>query len=373
MRILLFTTHMNIGGIGIYTLSLARSLKNAGEYVVVASSGGELTEGLKASGIEHIYVPVNTSSDIGPHTFFALFKLSRFIKEQGIDLIHAQTRVTQVIAGMLSRKVGGPVFIATCHGFFRMKFFRKILPAWGMHTIAISEPVRQHLACDLGVPKNNITVVYNGVDVKRFNRQVSSEDRFHIKRQYSLKNGPVIGTISRLSKVKGHTYLLSAFAKALKKIPEAQLLIIGDGPRNYINSLKLQAAGLGISSNVKFHPACKDTSIPLSVIDLFCHPSLQEGLGLSILEAMAMGLPVVASDVGGIYTLIKHRINGLLIPPMEDEALAEGMVEILSDHALACEMGIRSRSIVENEFTAERMRDGVIDVYNRAIKIRKQR
>jgi glycosyltransferase involved in cell wall biosynthesis len=364
MKILIIATHVNLGGIGVYTLSLACALKEIGEQVSVASSGGELVDDIRHAGIGHIEIPVNTSSDIGLHTLLSYMKLLSFIKEQGIDIIHAQTRVTQVIAYMLSKKTDA-AFITTCHGFFKNRLFRRILPCWGTHTIAISDAVRQHLVCDLKVPKDNISLVYNGVDIKRFSPHISADDRMHIRKQFCLGKGPIVGMISRLSSVKGHKYLIKAFAMVLEKIPDAECLIIGDGPDKYINSLKAEADSLRISEKIKFHPACKDTAIPLSVIDVFCHPSLQEGLGLSIIEAMAMGVPVVASDVGGIYTLIKHRHNGLLVSSMDDKAIAEGIIEILSDNAMARHMGIVSRQIVEKDFTIDIMRDKVMDIYKK--------
>jgi len=362
MRVLLLTTHLDLGGVGIYTLSLALSLKEAGLDVIVSSSGGELVYDLEKAGIEHIYIPVKTSSDIGLHTLISVFKLSHIIRKRCIDIVHAQTRVTQVIAHILSRKTGA-FFISTCHGFFKMKLFRRVFPCWGAHTIAISDAVRQHLVCDLKVPKDNISIIYNGIDAKRFKPDASTADKRLIKKQYSLRDGPVIGIISRLSKVKGHRYLLGAFRKVLEKMPNAQLLIVGDGPRRYKDSLNAQAEALGISSKVFFYPACRDTVIPLSVIDVFCHPSLQEGLGLSILEAMAMELPVVASDVGGIYTLIKHKVNGFLIPSMDEQALADGIMQVLLDPDTAHKMGKLSREIVLQNFTLDIMCNKVIDAY----------
>jgi glycosyltransferase involved in cell wall biosynthesis len=362
MKILLLTTHLEIGGVGIYTLSLAIYLKKAGIDVTVASSGGELTDDLKEAGIKHINIPVNTSADIGFHTIISVFKLSAFIKQNGIDIVHAQTRVTQVIACMVSRKTHS-AFVSTCHGFFKMKLFRRIFPCWGDRTIAISDAVRQHLVCDLKVPKERISIIYNGIDVQRFKPGLSYEDKQLIKKQYSLSTGPVIGTISRLSEVKGHRYLIGAFASVLKSVPDAQLLIVGDGPHRYKNSLISLSENLGISSKVFFLPACRDTTIPLSVIDIFCHPSLQEGLGLSILEAMAMERAVVASDTGGIYTLIKHDVNGILVPPKNEQALTSAIIQILSNSDRAAQMGKLSRQMVLENFTLDIMRDKVIEVY----------
>jgi len=370
MKILLLATHLNLGGIGIYTTSLAVQLKALGNEVIIASSGGELAEDIKQKGITHIDIPVNTSADIGFHTFVSYLKLLPVIRDKSIDIIHAQTRVTQIIAYMLSGK-GKTAFVTTCHGFFKRRLFRRMLPCWGMRTIAISDAVRQHLVYDFKLPKERIDVVCNGIELSRFNRLVSSEDRLHIKKEYGLGDSPVIGIISRLSSVKGHKHLLGAFAIALKKMPNIQLLIIGDGPQRYKEGLIAQAEALGIRERVKLHPGCRDTAIPLSVIDVFCHPSLQEGLGLSILEAMAMRLPVAASDVGGIYTLIQHNSNGLLVPSGDEKALSNAIIDILSNKEKAKKMGELSRSIVEKRFTVELMAKGILDVYHKAIVPRK--
>jgi glycosyltransferase involved in cell wall biosynthesis len=362
MKVLLLTTHLDIGGLGVYTLSLAQALRSAGLDVFVASSGGALLADLEKSGIQHIHIPVRTSSDIGIHTIASFFKISSIVRRHGIGILHAQTRVTQIISHMVSKRTGA-VFISTCHGFFKMKLFRHIYPCWGEHIIAISDAVRQHLIRDLKVSKDSISIVYNGVDAQRFKPNASAADKQLIKKQYSLGKGPVIGIISRLSEVKGHKYLLKAFALVLKRLPDAQLLIIGDGPKKYGDKLKLQAGQLGITSNVYFHPGCKDTVIPLSVIDVFCHPSLQEGLGLSILEAMSMEIPVVASGVGGIYTLIKHEANGLLVSPMDEQALSESIIKIMSNPDMARSMGKASREKILQNFTIDIMRDKVIGVY----------
>ena len=353
---------MNLGGIGIYTLSLAKALKERGEEIIVASSGGELVKDLKKKGIEHIYIPVDTSADIGIHTIRVYLSLAGLIKERGIDIIHAQTRVTQVIACLLSKRLNVG-FVATCHGFFKKKWFRRLCPCWGSRTIAISDAVRQHLVHDMGVSKEKVRLIYNGIDTARFKRSMSPEDRAHIRKEFGLKNIPTIGIISRLSDVKGHKYLLGAFAKIIKKIPNTQLLIVGDGRPGYLKSLKDQAERLAISANVIFRRGLKDIYIPLSVIDVFCMPSVQEGLGLSILEAMAAGVPVVASDVGGIYTLIQHGKNGLLVPPRNEDALADAIAKMLSDKEMAKEMVNASRSMIEEKFTINIMRDKVLNVY----------
>ncbi|MFH1867925.1 MAG: glycosyltransferase family 4 protein [Candidatus Omnitrophota bacterium] len=362
MNILLITTRLNLGGIGVYTLLLAKSLNQRGSKVIVASSGGLLAEGLKKEGIEHIKIPVDTSADIGLHTFISYLKLSHIINEHKIDIIHAQTRVAQVIGNMLSRKHKLPL-VTTCHGFFKRRWFRRKFPCWGEKVIAISDAVREHLVNDMKVAKDNIKLIYNGIDMKRYMKPYTDDDRLVIRKEYGLKDIKTIGIISRLTEAKGHKYLIGAFAKLLQNFSDIQLLIIGDGPNNYLKALKKQVHALGVEDKVIFHAACEDTSIPLSVIDIFCLPTLQEGLGLSILEAMAAGIPVVASNVGGIYTLIKHKENGFLVPPADEDALAEAISVILSDSSLSETMGKHSRNLAVENFTLEMMTDKVLGVY----------
>lgn len=366
MNILLLTTRLNLGGIGVYTTSLAKALKRKGENVIVASSGDKLVDELKKEEIEHIYLPIDTSADIGLHTLAAYFRLSSLIKERGIQVVHAQTRVAQVIAHLVSER-NKIAFVSTCHGFFKRRWFRRSFPCWGERVIAISDAVREHLVNDMKVLKDKIKVIYNGIDVERFEQVLSFEEKSLIRKEYGLKELPTIGIISRLSDVKGHKYLFGAFAMILPKSPNLQLLVIGDGPSYYLEELKRLAHNLGIEDKVLFHEACEDTSIPLSIIDIFCMPSIQEGLGLSILEAMAKGLPVVASDVGGIYTLIKHGQNGLLVPPRDEDALAEAILEILNNPSLAEEMGNISKELVKEKFTLDMMTEKVLKLYQEVI------
>lgn len=366
MNILLLTTRLNLGGIGVYTASLARALKKKGVEVIVASSGGELTDELKKNNIEHINLAIDTSADIGAHTLMAYFRLSSLIRERGIQLIHAQTRVTQVIAHLLSKREK-VAFISTCHGFFKRRWFRRLLPCWGERAIAISDAVREHLVNDMKVSKDRIRIIYNGIDIERFNRAPSFGEKSLIRNQLGLKEHSTIGIISRLSDVKGHKYLFGAFARMSHKFPGLQLLVIGDGPPGYTKELKALAESLGIEDRVLFHQACRDTSIPLSVIDVFCMPSLQEGLGLSIIEAMASGLPVVASNVGGIYSLIKHGENGLLVSPKDEDGLAEAISEILNNPSLAKKMGNISKELVKEKFGLDLMAEKTLKLYQEVI------
>ena len=351
MNILILANHFNAGGISSYILNLARGLKARGHQVIVGSSAGEWVERLDRSGLRHICLPLRTKSIISPKLFLAYFALKRIIREENIDIIHSQTRVTSVLACRVSRKTRAP-FISTCHGFFMPRWERLAFPCWGKRVIAISEAVREHLIQDFRVPLESIRLVHNGIDISHRPSSIVRRPE-EIREGFGLKEGPVAGIIARLSEVKGHKYLIAAMKGVIKEIPDAQLLIVGEGKIQ--KDLELLADKLGIGGNIRFIPAVADTSGPLSVMDVFVMPSLQEGLGLSIMEAMLSGVPVIASDVGGIPSLVKDGITGILVKPKDYEGLTLAIIDLLKDRQKAMAMASAARELIIREFSLEKM------------------
>ncbi len=350
MKVLLITTHLEFGGISSYTTSLAKKLKERGHEVWVTSSGGSLVEELKKHSIEHIKINIRTKSELSPKVIFATLKLLKFIKQHKIDLMHAQTRVTQVVSFYLSKLTGTP-YVSTCHGFFKPRLSRKIFKMWGNRVIAISEAVRTHLVNDLKIPKDKIDLIYNGVDLKEFLCSYTNKQKNEYKKETKLRNGPIVGIIARLSDVKGHKYLLRAAKQILEEKLDVQFLIIGDGPQKK-NLVKLTDE-LQINENIYFAPPTLEIALPLSIMDIFVMPSLQEGLGLSILEAMASGLPVVASDVGGIYSLVKDGKNGFLTPPADCKGLKDAILRLLNNKKMAKSFSRYGQRKAKNDFSLD--------------------
>ncbi|MDD5730457.1 MAG: glycosyltransferase family 4 protein [Candidatus Omnitrophica bacterium] len=364
MNILYLTTHLNTGGITSYILTLAKGMKQKGHNVYVASSGGELAAKLLEAGVTNFNIPIKTKQEFSPKVFVSLFKLLKFAKENNIDIIHSNTRVTQVLGfflGALSRRA----YISTCHGFFKGRFFRKIFPCWGKKVIAISEPVREHLVKDFGVRADNIRLIHNGIDTERF-KYKAARSRESLKRDLGLEDGPVVGTIGRLSDVKGHIYLVEAMKTVLEKAPGAKLLIVGEG--NMEKELKAMSLKLGIEKNICFLAGVPDTAEILSVMDVFAMPSLNEGLGLSLMEAMSMGLAVVGSSVGGIKSLIKPGYNGLLVGAADSRGLAGAILELFGDRAKAESLGRNAREFVRQNFSQDKMIQETVEVYSACLK-----
>lgn len=366
MRILLLTTHLNIGGISTYTVLLAKALKLKGDEVYLASSGGVLVPGLAAAGVSHIRLNILTKSEFSPKVFKAIFEVSKIVRTLDIDIIHAQTRVTQVIGAIVSR-LCGVKFVTTCHGFFRRNKGRVLFPAWGDRVIAISEAVQEHLEKDFWVKGSRVALIYNGIDVKRFLRDFTEKEKSDLKDRFGLRRDHrVIGTISRFTPDKGHDVLLYALYEILKQKPDVQLVFVGEG-RERARIIDLTQR-LGLSENVVFIKQQLNTLNILSIMDVFMFtPRRKEGLGLALLEALAAGKPVVATKVGGISSVVKDGVNGFIVEPSRPELLVEPTVRLLKDRALYQRMSHVGREVVIEKFSINGMADRVHAIYNELV------
>jgi glycosyltransferase involved in cell wall biosynthesis len=362
MRILLLTTHLNIGGISTYTVSLARALKLKGHEVYVASSGGMLAPELTRSGISHIKMEVLTKSELSPKVIRAIFETIKIVRKLEIDIVHSQTRITQVIGFFVSKLCGVPM-VTTCHGFFHKNIGRVLLPSWGDRVIAISDAVKENLIDYFGVDKTRVSMIYNGIEAEKYFKDFSEEEKDSEKDKFGIKKGySVIGMIARFTPDKGHDVLLYALHQILKEKPDVELVFAGDGEKMQ-DVLKL-AQSLNLLDNVVFiKPQLSAVNI-LAVIDVFMFtPERREGLGLALLEALASGKPVVATNVGGISSIVENNINGFLVEPSNPEALAESVLRLLNDKGLYAKMAQAGRETVARKFSIDGMADRTERVY----------
>jgi glycosyltransferase involved in cell wall biosynthesis len=365
MNILLLTTHLDTGGITSYLFSLAKSLKKRGHAVFIASSGGNRVARFTEQGIIFIPIPIRTKSELN------LFKLlpscrilERHIREKQIDIIHANTRVTQVLADLTGKRTGVP-FVSTCHGFFKPKFFRKRFPCLGSKVIAISDSVKRHLKDDFAVSEDTISLVYSGVDTEGLKLE-NPKSRQAVRKEFGLGNGSIVGIVARLSDVKGHVFLIQAFKSVVSRVPDAQLFIVGEGKMESI--LRRMVTELDISNSVFFFPEVKNVREAYYAMDIFVMPSLNEGLGLGLMEAMAWGKPVIGSAVGGIVNLITDGKNGLLVKPADSGGLANAIVKLIHAPDLASTLGNNARIFITENFSLEKMANGTERVYEECVK-----
>ncbi len=366
MKVLILTNHLNIGGVSTYTINLAHGLKVNGADVYVASGGGELEWKLKKDSIGHIRVNFRTKFEFNPKLLISFAKLFIFIRNNKIEIIHSQTRVTQVLGFLLSGATGAK-YVSTCHGFFKSaRLGRRVFGAWGNAAIAISDAVRDHLVKDFKLKEKDVFLIYNGVDTDLFSEKIEEAEKKALRKNLGFDKAPIAGSVCRLSPVKGLRYLLFAMKDVLAEMPEAQLLIVGEGPsKEYLMNL---AKKLGIEGNVFFARSSTDTRRFLSIIDVFVFYSLEEGLGLSLLEAMAAGKPCVASSVGGVSSVIEHERTGLLIPPKDSHVLKEAIIRLFRDPELRMKLSEESQKLVRAKFSIETMIKKVMGVYDEVAK-----
>ncbi|MFA6320420.1 MAG: glycosyltransferase family 4 protein [Candidatus Omnitrophota bacterium] len=367
MKVLQITTHINIGGIANYILNLSEALIVKDVNVVVASSGGNLEGELCARNIPHMRIDIKTKFEFGPKVISSAFRLANIIKREKVDIIHAHTRVSQVAAFLASLITGVP-YVTTCHGYFKVRS-RKIFDTWGCKVIAISDAVKRHLIDDLGVSGSRIDLIYSGVDVDKFRRKYSEDEKTAIRNDLGLKDAPVIGTIGRLSQVKGQRYLVQAMAEIVSRKKGAQCLIVGDGEEKL--ALENLARSMNIRDAIYFVPSYIDTPRLLAVMDVFVFPSVKEGLGIALLEAMAAGRACVASDIGGISDIIKDPSLGILVPVGGSKEISDSVIKFLDDGVLRQATGDNARKLVAEQFSLDAMSDNVIKFYKGVVDEKK--
>ena len=169
MNILFLTNHLDIGGVTSYCFTLAKGLKQRGHNVYIASSGGGMLFRFINEGINYIPIPIRTKQELSPKIILCAFKLYHAARKNNIDIVHSNSRTTQVLGSLLQR-YAGLRHVYTCHGFFKRRLHRRIFPCWGQEIIAISEQVKENLVHDFGVREDRIRLIYNGIDIKNFKR-----------------------------------------------------------------------------------------------------------------------------------------------------------------------------------------------------------
>ncbi|MFK8068644.1 MAG: glycosyltransferase family 4 protein [Gammaproteobacteria bacterium] len=277
--------------------------------------------------------------------------LVRFCKENKIDIIHSHDYKSQFY-GIVSSKLVGCHQVVTLHGktsgtiknrvyeLAENLFLRMV-----DHITVVSDPLYKDLS-KTGLNKK-LTQISNGVDDKTFNPDTKGFSKKHWGFDQS---DFVFGTIARMSEEKGHRVLIKAFSKLTEKYQNIRLLLVGDGP--LFRELMEMVRGLNLQEKVKFAGSQTEVERVLNDLDCYVSPSHTEAMPMSILEAMACALPVVATDVGSVGHLLRDDY-GKLVPAGDVNALAKQMELIVVDKQYAKESGVNCRSRVEREFSAE--------------------
>jgi len=280
--------------------------------------------------------------------------LARRLREANPDVVHAHLFHAMVMCGTLTRRISAPTVLTHHHGDHNLAEGRRVRTAldrvYGRRfdsVVAISEWVRRLLESELSIPRDKISVIRNGW---------SGEPIVPVAHQ-----DPTIVCVARLREQKGHEDLLRAFRIVLGEMPDARLRLVGDGP--LLETLRETVGQLGLERSVTFEGSVTEVWPFLAQADLFVLASHYEPLGLAVLEAMAAGVPVVATAAGGIPELITDEVTGRLTSPGDHEALAGAILETLRSPR-RFEIAEKARSVAAS-MTAEAMAEGYHSLYRR--------
>jgi glycosyltransferase involved in cell wall biosynthesis len=358
LRVLLMIDEAGVGGGQQHVLWLAQGMNRSEfEVAVACEPTGYLVDELGKSGITHFPLKMSNTPSAG-----ALLAARRLMLKWGVDVVHTHGGTAGATGRLAARTIPGCKIVHTYHGFhylhgeqgWKRKLYvqaDRVLLKITHRTICVAVRDRETgVAAGIVDPAKN-SVVLNGID----------GDRFACERNYRFSSAPVIGTIGRLHVQKGHRFLIDAMLEILRRMPGAQLVIIGGGSLK--NALATQAREQGVEASIEFAGETTDSPAALRGMDLFVLPSLWEGFPIVLLEAMASGLPIVATAVDGVTEMLSDRETGLLVPPQRADLLAGAVDALLRDDALRRRLGEAARADVRARFGVERMVRETEDVY----------
>jgi len=354
MNILQIIPELNVGGVETGTVDFAKYLVKHQHKAVVVSNGGKLVPPLEALGARHYQLPVHKKS---LWTVIRMIKvLRKIIRDENIDIVHARSRVPAWISYFACRRTNA-AFITTCHGYYNNRIFSQVM-GWPKLLIVPSKVIGRHMIEGFKVSSRRIHCIPRSVDLEKF--------RINHKKTRN-KSNCIIAIVGRITPLKGHTFFLKSMAKVLKTVTNAKIWVIGDVPAkkaSYKQELELLVRRLGMEKNVEFLGSRQDIPQILAKTDILVLSTVtQEAFGRVILEAQAAGVPVVATNVGGVIDIIDDGQTGLLVPPKDTDAMAKAVIRIVRDKNLAEQLVANAQTKLKKNFTLKHMASSTIKVY----------
>jgi glycosyltransferase involved in cell wall biosynthesis len=343
MNIMEVISGTRVNGAILHCLLLSRELARRGHRVtLVCRPGAWIASQAAAPRIE--VVP----SDLHRWPTDELRRLALVVRRQRIDVIHTHTSRANFF-GILLRWLSGTPSVATAHS-------HHIQLHWMFNdrVIAVSEATRRFQRRWNLVPAGRIETIHNFIDCRRL-AALPADARSQARRSLGIAaDTPLVGVTGQIIRRKGLIHLVRALPKIAAGVPNVRLLVVGGrehGP--YASSVRAAAERLGVADRITWTGHRDDARELLAALDLFVLPSLEESVPLVILEAMALGLAVVASSVGGIPECVLPGRTGILAPPARSDALAGAVLELLGDSARRRRLGEAGRRRVQEQFALE--------------------
>jgi glycosyltransferase involved in cell wall biosynthesis len=365
LRILHLITRLPVGGAERLLVDVARGLDPARFEAVVCciQDRGELAAELEASGIAvHSLDRMRTKR----FDWRAIGDLARLMREKRIDVVHSHLYHANLYGRLAAWRARVPA-VATVHNTYtKRKLHRQLLNRWLAHisarVVAVSEDVRSDLMRHDGIAEQKITVIHNGIDVRRVQTTLT---RSEARARLGLAGDAIVlGCVGRLEDQKGHRFLLEALARLndpQRGAARFHLVLVGDGRLRA--ELEKRAAGLGVAARTMFLGTRHDIPEILKALDVCVMPSLWEGLSVAMLEAMAAGLPLVISDVSGVSQVVGNDEYGLKVPVGDVAALTQAIRALADAPERRAALGAAARQRVLAKFSAHAMLTGLSRLY----------
>ena len=305
---------------------------------------------------------------------FALLRLVRMLSDEKVTILQTHGARANFYGRIAGRLAGVPVVISTVHNSIadyegsRLKRYiysaalRATVP-WVNRIICVSDAIRHDVVYDDPAADGLAETVHNGVGRLSFQKPA---DHTGVQREFGLTDGPLLVTVARLTQQKGHRDLIEALALLRDRWPRLQCVCVGDGELR--QSLEELAAVRGVSSMCRFVGSRDDVLAFYAAADMVVLPSHSEGFPFVILEALAMGKPVIATSVNGVPEVIEHLKTGLLVKARDVAGLAGAIQSLLEHPDRAAQLGHAGRALVQAHFTVDRMVEKTVTVFDAALR-----
>ena len=328
-----------------------------------------------------------TTDNVGPfelfhfptrrlYSLYGLRQLSRLLslaKKRKVDIIHTFFEKSEVMGWLAMRLSGTPVWITSRRdlGFKRKRIYDIIFKMTSKDCkkcIANCNAVREQAIQQENLPSEKIEVIYNGLDLSEYQQTFKNKS---LRKELGLVNGTLlVGLIANFNfEIKGHIYFLGSAKKILEKVPNAKFVLVGDGPLR--PRYQEVARELNLNNNVYFLGKRTDVPAIISNLDVSVLSSTNEGFSNVIMESMAAGKPVVATNVGGSREMVTDGVTGYLVPPADSQSMANAVINLLQSSDKAKAMGAAGEKLVLEKFTIERMVKSYESLYKSLIFNRK--
>ncbi len=362
------------GGVERGTVEVADAIVRAGGRALVASAGGPLAREVERAGGRHVAMPLDSKNPFVVRANVA--RLAHLIEAENVDIVHARSRAPAWSAWAAARRARRH-FVTTFHGtygagnWFKRRYNRVMTK--GERVIAISSFIAGHIRQIYGVPFEKIRIVHRGVDPVRFDpKMVTVERVVKLATAWRLTDGlPVVMLPARLTRWKGQTVFLDAIARLGRTDIRAVLVGDAQGRESYRAELEARIERLGLSSVTRIVGHCNDMAAAYMLADVVVSASTDpEAFGRVIIEAQAMGRPVVATDHGGAKESVVPGETGWLAPPGDAAALAQAIARALAlDEAERRDLSARTIAHIGRDFSKQVMCDKTIEVYREVLAL----